>query len=154
MMNNKGFTLIEALSVIVLVSIVLAVGGYAVSVNLKDSKEKSLDILKSNIKNGAINYYNECKYLSGSNSMCNGKYEKNENKLIITVNNLKEYGFLEGIMEEDNTGASIGNLVIVNPVSGEDIRDCEIKLIYNSENKNFTFETTSIGLEECRFINN
>lgn len=160
-MNNKGFTLIEALAVLVLLALVLSIGGYSVANYLSDSKEKTLDIFKENIKSGMINYYNECKHLSTSDAIC--KKDKGDdtgemisvissNTLSTTIGALVEFGFIEGQNKEDS-------LIIKNPVTDEDLAGCEVSITYytdkySEEDKRQTFSDVTYDENTCGSLKN
>lgn len=150
-MNNKGFTLVEVIAAVAILGVVMTIGVYSVVNYLSAGKEKSLDIFKENIKSGMINYYNECKYLStGVCSSGNIQEVKDENdndtvigyKLSTTVGNLVEYGFL------DSNDSSYG---IKDPITEEDISNCNISITYDKTKKDFESVTYS---GNCGSLNN
>ena len=61
-LNRKGFTLIELIAVIVLLSIVSVIGSYTVSSIITNSENKNYELLIKNIFTGVESYYQECKY--------------------------------------------------------------------------------------------
>lgn len=150
-MNNKGFTLVEALAVIVVLSLVLSIGGYSVASYLSDSKEKGLNVFKNNVKSGMINYYNECKYLSTGEGdvICSSVIEniKLNNKLDTTIGALAEYGFIENQGNDEDTGI----LIIKNPVNEEeDLTNCQVSITYytdkySEEGKRQKFDDVTYG---------
>lgn len=160
-MNNKGFTLVETLAVLVILGIVLSIGGYSIVNYLSFSKEKSLNMFKENVKSGMINYYNECKYMSPTDNICklNGisvidyNNNNNNNTLTTTVAKLAEYGFLEnqGKKEDDV-------LIVKNPITNKVINDCKVSITYNKTNQEFGVVTYSApeGMENtnvCTSLN-
>ena len=166
-MNNKGFTLIEALAVIVLLGIVLAIGGYSVANYLSDSKEKSIDVFKKNIKSGMINCYNECKYLK--TDVCDSDYikigtKKDEYGKIIEYNlktnvrTLIEFGFLDNqyikSLQDVESFEQEGLLPITQLIS------CELSITYDKVNQEFSEKVTYSapeGMENpdvCKNLNN
>lgn len=147
--NNKGFTLIEVLAVIVLLGIVLAIGGYSISSYLSNSRAKSLDIFKKNIKSGMINYYNECKYMS--TSACDGiniTIKTNTNVASTTIGDLVDYGFLEDTSSESGDG-------VTNPIDkNEELTSCIISITYytdkySEEDKRQTFSEVDFKGNKC-----
>lgn len=154
-MNNKGFTLVEALAVIVVLGLVLSIGGFSVASYLNNSREKTLNVFKENIKSGMINCYNECKYLK--TEICNEgiflqlkEDPDDENKitgykLSSTIGSLAEYGFLEnqGSDEEGNA------LIIKNPVTDDDITDCTVEVTYNRDSGNFSIDINGGALTDA-----
>ena len=59
-MNNRGFTLVESLGVVVIISLVLIllVRNFNSTVSL--SKEEAYKIMKNNIVSASYDYVNEC----------------------------------------------------------------------------------------------
>ena len=84
---KKGFTIIELLAVIIIISLLITLTGLSISKIVKNSKKNLNDIQKEQIINAAKNYIssnigitieeNECKYL--------------------TLTKLKEEGYIEDI---------------------------------------------------------
>ena len=137
MINNKGFTLIEALAVIVVLGLVLAIGGYSVANYLNKTRENSLIVFKENIKSGMINYYNECKYLS--TGVCSDLTDVEEEEVIIgykletTIGELAEYGFIENQGNNEETGT----LIIKDPIDeGVVISTCNVSITYYTDKYN------------------
>ena len=156
-MNNKGFTLVEALAVIVVLGLVLSIGGYSVASYLSDSKEKGLNVFKNNVKSGMINYYNECMHLSTgvcSYITINDGKEGDKiisHELITTIGDLADFGFIENQgNDEDN-----GSLIIKNPIDeNEDLTNCEVSITYytdsySGENKRQTFSEVDFIGDNC-----
>lgn len=157
-MNNKGFTLIEALAVIVLLGIVLAIGGYSVANYLSDSKEKSLHILRDNIKSAMINYYNECKYLSTSDAICKKDNDGGEEKIFVidsnntlstTVGSLVEFGFLDNQILRD---LNIEELDDEYSSKITNLMNCEVSIKYDKDNKEFN--SVDFDSDTCGSIGN
>lgn len=59
MKNKKGFTLVELLAVIVILSLILIVAGYNALKNINDSKEKAKFIAAKDIATIALTYMEE-----------------------------------------------------------------------------------------------
>ena len=164
-MNNKGFTLVEALAVIVLLGLVLSIGGYSGAKNIKNWKEESLKIFKESIKSGMINYYNECKHLSTSDAICKkDKGDDSEEKISVissntlstTIGALAEYGFIENQGNDEDTGS----LIIKNPVNEEeDLTNCKVSITYytdkhNVEKEKQTFSDVTYDSNTCGSLGN
>lgn len=125
--DNKGFTLIELLMTIVLLAIVVLVAAPIVGNALNNSKQKSYDIMISNILTASKAYYEECKY-NGTKIGCT---IPNENKQIsVTLQELVNYGFLNGSNETICNAENVCEVknIIRNPKDQEDIGSCEIKI--------------------------
>ena len=59
-MNNKGFTLLEVLAVIVIISIITITSTSFIGKTLSSSKEESYKLLKDNIVSAGYSYVSEC----------------------------------------------------------------------------------------------
>ena len=108
MFNNKGFTLIEVLATIFVVSLIFGVGFYFVTKTINDSKEKTKLISLSNIKSAALLYAKE--YLDEvpwrEEKDQSGNFTGNYTACIL-VSDLIDVGFLDeekvrGIVKEKN----------------------------------------------------
>ena len=145
-MNNKGFTLIEALAVIVLLGIVLAIGGYSVANYLSDSKEKSLHILRDNIKSAMINYYNECKYLK--TTVCEDDNIEDDT-LTTSLGELVNKGFLDNQILRD---LNIEELDDEYSSKITNLMNCEVSIKYDKDNKEFN--SVDFDSDTCGSIGN
>ena len=124
--NNKGFTLVELIATIVILSIVLSIGAYSIIKIIDKSSEKEYKLLIENINSAAELYYQECKYggitddtITGCNDLGSG----------ITLGDLVENGYLTGNSKDDNN-----EYTLVNPNDGISISACIVKITYDSGN--------------------
>ena len=62
MRNQKGFTLVELLAVIVVIAILMTVASTSVFGILSDSKDKLLEEQISSLKEAAVTYVNSKRY--------------------------------------------------------------------------------------------
>lgn len=123
--DNKGFTLIELLMTIVLLAIVVLVAAPIVGNALNNSKQKSYDIMISNILTASKAYYEECKY-NGTKIDCTIT-----NKITsVNLQTLVNYGFLNASNEEVCNAENICEVknIIRNPKDQVDIGNCNIKI--------------------------
>ena len=104
-MNNKGFTLIETLTVIVLISIVTIVASQSLGKTLSINKEESYKIMKNNIIKASETYIKEC--IAGTIS-CDSIKESN---MKFSVKILKEKGYFKNLN---------------SPIDGKDLSNCLI----------------------------
>lgn len=130
-MNNKGFTLIEVLCVIFLISILFVASFLVVKDTLSITDEKAYQILKENIISQTKTYIDECE-----NNIINCKkdYEwkkVNDNKIAyINLSLLKKYNYFD-------------NDEIINPLTKKDMSSClKIKVIKDK------YSSISIFLDE------
>jgi len=69
-MNKKGFTLIELIAVIVLLSLLLMLATFSLSGYLISGKEKSFDILINSFEDGVLEAYTSCIANPTSSNFC------------------------------------------------------------------------------------
>lgn len=115
-MNNKGFTLVELIATIVLLSLVMGLGAYSITAVIKKTREKDYQLLIENVNNAVELYYQECRFVSDN---CADE---------ITLGYLVTNGYLKG-----NGTNSDDSLTLVNPNDGKNITGCVIKYTYNGE---------------------
>lgn len=122
-LNNKGFTLVELIATIVILSLVIGITSFSITTIIKRSKEKDYNLLINEIGNAVELYYQECKYV---NDNCDNE---------ITLGYLVTNGYLKGNSSNED------KYTIVNPNDGENIYDCEIS--YKYENGKFNIEAVN-----------
>lgn len=59
-MNNKGFTMIEVLAVLVIVSIVIIAVVPSISSSMSLGKNEALELMKNNVVSSSYSYISEC----------------------------------------------------------------------------------------------
>ena len=150
-LNNKGFTLIEVLAVIVILSLLAGIAIPSVLSSINTSKEASYDIMISNIVTASSSLYEEIEYnnsilyefnSSGSTS--------NEIKIVsssvsINLQTLVSNGFLNGSNNDCNdAGCTNQNKkVLLDPKSKKDIGDCEIIITKTNTNGKISYEVSN-----------
>ena len=131
-LDNKGFTLVEVLAVIVIIALLGTIAVPNVLNAINTGKSVSEKTMISNIRSGAENLYVEVEF-SGTatdNDIVSDLKDGNQyikiqnNRIIVTLNGLVSNGFLSG------TGES-GHKKIINPKTGDDIGDCRIVITKN-----------------------
>ena len=166
-MNNKGFTLVEIISVIALLALVVIISVPAIGKTSENIKKKTLQTKIENIEQAAILYGQEhrenftkdysvsnclnkhCKYEDGSNiENCECFNE------IITVNKLIDPNgdskYDDKYLEPDDE--ETGN--ISNSVNeAESLNECEIQ-IYQKYGKIYAVYDTETEKEKCFYIEN
>jgi len=63
-LNRKGFTLVELISVVVLLSLIVGIGSVAITGVIKKNKENDYKLLINEIKSATESYYHECRYVT------------------------------------------------------------------------------------------
>lgn len=148
-LNNKGFTLIEILAVIVIISVLGGVAVMGVVSSINNSKQKSYEIMISNIVTASRSLYDEVnnsgimdtkvyKYNTTCESL--GCFTSEEVSIVdgsITVNlqTLVSNGFLDGVNNKDYE--TNGNKkILLDPRNNNDLGACEIIITSNSVTAN------------------
>ena len=128
--NNKGFTLVELIATVVLLSLVMGIGAFAITEVIKSAKEKDYQLLIENINNAVELYYQECKFASNEYIDCPDK--EGDGYFITTLGDLVDYGFLKANGRIDDDGGDINKVknIVVNPNDDENISHCSIKYKY------------------------
>ena len=104
-MNNKGFTLVEVLGVIVLISIIFFVGAQGIQSTLSASKEEAYKVMKNNIISVSYDYIQEC---SQGLVNCDFSFDKNSR---FYAKNLQDSGYFQDLD---------------SPIDGKDLGTCLI----------------------------
>lgn len=125
-MNRRGFTLIEVIMVIVLMSIILLLLVPNVFVLVEENNERACNSIKNNIESAAKMY------------VTNNKYD-----LGFTCGTIKHITFQtlidSGDLKTDSTGK------IINPIDESEVsKNNVVKVTYNCNTKEFTYEVTGI----------
>ena len=146
-LNNKGFTLVEVLAVIVILGVIGGIATSSVLSSINTSKESSYKLMVNNIIIASENLYKE---VSFGNTIY--KYEQDGQKNKITIDSsdntikinlqtLVSNGFLTGSENTRQDETNKNKRCIKNPKTKEDIGTCNITIKKN--NKIYTvFPTT------------
>ena len=130
--NNKGFTLVELIATIVLLSVILTVGSYSIKGIMEKSKEQDYEILVNNINDAAETYYQECNH-SGSSDLITCSLSS------VALNDLVTYGYL------NNNGVDENKNKLVNPINNQDIGYCQISITYDKGTGKIVVESKTGG---------
>lgn len=105
MKNNKGFTLIEVLITIVIISLILLITTNLISNTLAASENTTYKLLKNNLVSTSYKYVEEC-----TNNLieCNFDFQNNNT---FTASVLKQTGYFNNLN---------------SPIDGKDLSDCLI----------------------------
>ena len=120
MKNNKGYTLIELLAIVTVLSIIVGLSSVAFSQVQSNVLEKDYDNLKSYIETSALQYANDTG-ISGT----------------LTVQDLIEAGYVTPDDKSDK---------VFSPVDNEDITCYKVEIEYDSEND--TYNTKFVNEEQ------
>ena len=138
MKNRKGFTLVELLATIVVLSLVIGITAYVVINAIGSAKEKSYKVTVKELESNASNYLLENNGRLFFLTSQDGTYEYQ----CVTVENLIDYGYLSTDITEskvsENENVSIKDYVYIE-------RDINTKAI----TKSIYTKTNSEYLETC-----
>lgn len=156
-LNNKGFTLVELLAAVVIITLLMVIAVPSALHSLNTGKDKSYEILVSNIVIASKELYEEVysnKLLDVSTNLLY-HYDENGNKTVnpikidvidvssstITVNlqTLVSNGFLSGTGNDSSSGKKITN----PKENNKDIGSCKIKIKRNNTNNKVTYTVES-----------
>ena len=133
-MNNKGFSLIEVLVTISVLSLIMIIATASITNSFAISNEKSYDILKHNIIKQVKIYIYEC-----DNNLINCKDDyKWEN-----INNTSKTSFSLEIMQKYNY---FNEFTFINPINNKEITNC---LIVNVTKDNLSNISISLDDSKC-----
>ncbi len=123
MLNNKGFTLIEVLASIVIISLLTFVILHFSGSTFSVSKNEAYEIMKDNIYKVSLNFLKEC---DEEILKCNLNW--NENKVEFYAKSLYENGYFKNLNSPID-GKNIGNCLLIKATKDNGVID--IKLIDN-----------------------
>ena len=136
-LNNKGFTLIEILAVIVILSLLAGIAIPSVLSSINTSKDASYDIMISNIVIASGSLYEEIRYNGSGLYKYNldGTHTElivlaNDDSISINLQTLVSNGFLNGSNNDcdDVSCTNQNKKILLNPKTKKDIGNCNIKI--------------------------
>ena len=157
--NNKGFTLVEVLAVVVILGVIAGIAVYSVLSSINKSKEASYNMMVDNIIVASKNLYEELNF----NNVDLYKYDFNgttDEKIVIVDNNtinvnlqtLVSNGFLTGSNNECSSDCTNSNKkIILNPKNSLDIGDCKIKIVKSKTDSFYVLKDDDD--DKCPFYN-
>lgn len=129
-MNNKGFTLVEVITTLAILSLLTLILVPTVNSMIQKQNENSLKELEESIKTSSLNYAKENKW--DLDIDCS----ENKNTVTITLEELLNKNYLTGTIEN-------GEEVIKNPQTKENIDlSKEVTITYNCDNITFSADFT------------
>ena len=141
-MNKKGFTLIELIAVIVMISLIMVIVVPTILDIVSESKETSYNTLVKNIVISSEMYYEECEYGDLSSTTKYGSYacsiDTSTSTITIPLSSLANTGFLKVSDTKEVAGKEVK--VVLNPRNNIDMSDCKIKIAKVKKTNNFTEE--------------
>ena len=134
-LNNKGFTLVELIATVVLLSLVISLGAVSITAVIKNSKEKNYELLIKEIKDAVEEQYIECQFSNNSaiEDACPSKQA--DGYYHIQLQDLVDNGFLKGNSTiKSNDVDQNGKFILVNPNDDKKISECKIRYKYENGN--------------------
>ena len=160
--DNKGFTLVEVLAVVVIIGILGGLTAKGVLSSINTGKEASYKLMINSIVTASQTLYEELEY--GGSKIWSYNYDNNQNiskedEVKINNNNnittnlqtLVSNGFLSGssgFTDEDESG----NKYLINPKSKENIGNCKIKITKETSDNNkiiYKVEKNDDTVDKC-----
>lgn len=160
--DNKGFTLVEVLAVVVIIGILGGLTAKGVLSSINTGKEASYKLMINSIVTASQTLYEELEY--GGSTIWEYSYSDNEvkkeedkkvevnNKIINTnLQTLVSNGFLSGssgFTDEDKSG----NKYLIDPKSKENIGNCKIKITKETGDNNkiiYKVEKNDDTVDKC-----
>ena len=148
-LNNKGFTLIEVLAVVIILSVLMAIMFPSVSYLINMNKENNYEDMKSGFVQATKVLFSDYRYEVSIDGVCNTSDEE-KNILVVGDYNLVESRVpIQVLVNESNvTVNEDGN--IVNPKNKEEILDLNNSYVlvkYQCSNKDFKYKIEDSYLE-------
>ena len=138
--DNKGFTLVEVLAVVVIIGILGGLTAKGVLSSINTGKEASYKLMINSIVTASQTLYEELEY--GGSKILSYNYDNNQNISQgneVTINNnntittnlqtLVSNGFLSGFTDEDESG----NKYLIDPKSKKNIGSCKITITKSND---------------------
>ena len=158
--NNKGFTLVEVIAVVVIIALLGRIAIPNVISTINKGKDTSYEILVEDIKIAAKQLFEEVEFMKvtlyqySSYGVSELPISIDESTSTINTNlqTLVSNGFLSGINNQDRGGSNKNYKIITNPKNGLDIGYCTIKIVKTIDsNFNTSYEITnpSSGDDNC-----
>ena len=167
-LNQKGFTLVEVLAVIVIIGILGLVAIPSVLTAMNRSKTSSYDILVQDIKTASYQLIDELDYAGSeiyqyntngatSTKIAITKTEASgisTKKVEVNLQTLVSNGFLTGTNNDNTSGTNKNEKILLNPKNNQDMGICQI-IITKQTNKNnhskvsYSLENKSTGNTNC-----
>lgn len=168
-LNNKGFTLIEVLAVVVIIAVLGLISVPSILSTINKGKETSYQLLVKDIKIAGQQLFDELEYANSklyhydSNGNTGSEVHMEtisdgtsdgviKRKITINLQSLVSNGTLTGTNNEDNSSANKNTKVVLNPKNNKDIGTCSITIVKSIDKNdhyatNYQFTSNSSNLD-------
>ena len=119
-MNNKGFTIIEVLVTLVIISLLTIITSKIINTSLAASREEAYELMKQNIVTASYNYINEC---NAKMIDCDFSYTTNNT---FYAEKLEKYGYFKNL-ESPINGDYVGNCLLLKATFENGVTKVKIK---------------------------
>ena len=159
-LNQRGFTLIEVLAVIIILALLGLVAVTGVIGVMNHGKESSYNIMVSDIKTASEELFTELEFQKmGGGDVSLWQYSENgiaidkinfsdgQGSIQTNLQTLVSNGFLKGV-SNDKKDSNQSSRVLIHPIENEDIGFCEI-MIYKQvdDRKKVTYLVQSTSMD-------
>lgn len=129
-LNRKGFTLIEVLAVLVILSAIMGIAIPSITSSLERNKEKQNENKKKMLESFAEIYVTDHKNAIYKNNFSN----EGSNKCFIMISDMKSTGILPDGADEDTDGKTITGAIV-----------------FDREENTYTYEEkyNELGINQC-----
>lgn len=161
--DNKGFTLVEVLAVVVIIGVLGGLTARGVLSSINTGKEASYKLMINSIVTASQTLYEELEY--GDSTIWSYKYiddyksitkegskvtiDNNNNNINTNLQTLVSNGFLSGssgFTDEDEAG----NKYLIDPKSKKNIGNCEIVITKEKKNNKTIYKVKKRGtVDNC-----
>lgn len=150
-LNNKGFTLVEVLAVVVILSVLVAIMVPSVNQLINKNKENNYEQLENSIIQSAKIYLSDNRYNINIERICTSSTEEINVSSIngVEINNKLPIKLLVEGNDLSTTTDDAGNKIIINPKDNNQILDLTnsyvlIKYQCSKKDYSYTLETNSL----------
>ena len=152
-MDNKGFTLVEVLAVVVILGLIGVITVPNVLNTLDSGKRTSDKVLYENIKTAAQSMYEEIYYggakiysYTTSSATAGSEVSIGGDSISTNIQTLVGNGFLTGV---NNSGGTNANSKIVLNSKSEDLGMCEIKIAKITSGNKICYKVEGSDVDSC-----
>lgn len=132
-MNKKGFTLIEMITVVFILSVIMTLATYSLARYLKQGRDKSFKVLVNSLEDATLEAYASCvANPTGSNFCLTHDIPSNGQSATINLSELVDENFIEKVKNPWNTSENCSSSSYVKVTRN------------SSDNISFTYKTCLI----------
>lgn len=150
-LNNKGFTLVEVLAVVVLLAVLMSITVPSIGNLLKIGKENNYNDLIDNIKSASVMYMSDNRYDIGVNGTCtldNTSSITTLDVIIYDTSDTDKYSklYISTLIEKDYISTDKNNNII-NPKNNTEklnLNNSYVEVKYSCTKKDYIYENINL----------